>query len=122
MGQVFSPELVKGVVFQDYGDHAKDQDYGDHAKDSVFRFSRSEIANTLETAHGVESYEGFLDDIDSALFQLYGHGIEPCLGAGRVGAQWKFGPASHHVRSKSRLRVRLSECEPQSICCVGFAP
>ena len=77
------PALVKEVVFQDYGDHAKDL---------VFRFSRNEIANTLTTAHGVDSYEGFLDDIDNALFQLYGHGIEPCIGAGRAGAQWKFGP------------------------------
>jgi hypothetical protein len=83
MGQVFLPELVKGVVFQDYGDHAKD---------SAFRFSRSDIASTLETAHGVDAYEGFLDDIDGALFQLYGHGIEPCIGAGRAGALWKFGP------------------------------
>ena len=83
MGKVSVFELVKGVVFQDYGDRAKD---------SVFRFSRSDIANTLEEAHGVKPYQGFLDDIDRALFQLYGHGIEPCLGAGRAGALWKFGP------------------------------
>jgi hypothetical protein len=83
MAKAFVTELVKGIVFQDYGDRATD---------TVFRFSRSEIANTLETAHGVVSYEGILDDIDRALFQLYGHGIEPCIGAGRAGALWKFGP------------------------------
>ena len=76
-------ELVKGVIFQDYGERARD---------SAFRFSRDDVANTLKTAHGVVSYGGFLDDIDSALFQLYGRGIEPCIGSGRAGALWKFGP------------------------------
>jgi len=74
-------ELVKAAVFQDYG-----------SRGSEFRFDRSDIAATLERLHGVELYDGILDDIDNALFQLYGHGIEPCIGAGRAGALWKYGP------------------------------
>ena len=75
-------ELVRQVVFQDYREHASDP---------VFRFSRREIADLLAT-RGVESSEGLLEDIDYALFRLYGSGIEPCIGAGRKGALWKFGP------------------------------
>jgi hypothetical protein len=78
---VITLALVKEVVFGDYS-----------SADLAFRFSRNDIANTLETTRGVELYDGALDDIDNALFQLYGHGIEPCIGAGRAGALWKFGP------------------------------
>src|SRR5262249_33588778 len=74
-------ELVNTVVFEDYG-----------SRGSEFRFDRSDIATTLERAHGVEVYDGMLDDIDNALLQLYRHGIEPCIGAGRAGALWNFGP------------------------------
>jgi hypothetical protein len=91
MGQISVFDLVRQVVFQDYRDRANDP---------VFRFSRREIAETL-AARGVESSEGLFDDIDRALFQLYGHGIEPCIGAGRTGALWKFGPGkpprSHQI-------------------------
>jgi hypothetical protein len=82
MGQISIFGLVKEVVFQDYRDRANDP---------VFRFSRRDIAEIL-AARGVETSKGLLDYIDRALFQLYGHGIEPCIGAGRTGALWKFGP------------------------------
>ena len=83
MGQGSVLQLIKKVIFQNYSDRSEDP---------VFRFSRSDIATTLKAEHGVEFYDGILADIDKALSQLYGQGIEPCVGAGRAGALWKFGP------------------------------
>jgi hypothetical protein len=104
---VITLALVKEVVFEHYSPAGP-----------AFRFSRSDIANTLKTTCGVESYDGALDDIDAALFRYTVAASNLALGPVVPVRCGSSVPASRRVRSLSPL-PRIDRGEEGEIVGVG---